>query len=342
MREALCTVVGQCYNSNAYSTESSSYAGFNYNNVYYTYRMQFITPAFVEPSSKINFRIKWYNEPDVAGGTDLSLRWALMTSDNQLSKYRNTKDEVADSTDRLATGRVEFFGITKDNMYTELSVETSALKPNTTYFLYFWGDGSTKKQQNYGTVDHSTEHTVTVSYVATYDVAFDANGIGTAPEAITVEKGAAIDLPSMSESGYSFFGWSEDPNAEDGIMGEYTPTASVTLYAVWKKLFVITFDNNGKGASVDPQTVVEGNSIQLPEATAKGYKFLGWAEIADATEGIVGEYTPTDSVVLYAIWKRKGSIVVVNGQRWYVSVPVNGKLMRCRLAVGTAEGLVYV
>ena len=45
----------------------------------------------------------------------------------------------------------------------------------------------------------------------------------------------AVILPSAVRAGYVFRGWSTDPNATEGMQGEYTPLADVTLYAVWGK-----------------------------------------------------------------------------------------------------------
>lgn len=168
-----CTVVGQQYNgtiNSAYSTTASSYAGFNYNNAYYLYRLKFTTPSFIGPSVGLTFNIMWGTRPNVNNvkASEFSLRWALLTSDNQLSSYANTKNEVTNNADRLAVGRVDFTGLTKDDVVTSLTVPTTELVPNTDYYLYFWGDGSTNKQQNFCTAAHSPNHSVVLEYTPFY------------------------------------------------------------------------------------------------------------------------------------------------------------------------------
>lgn len=162
-----CSIVGQCYNGSESATYGTStcYAGFNYDD-WYTYRLKFTTPAFTGKSVKLTFSIQW-RKPNVNGSTvaDFSLRWALMTTDNQISKYKDHKNEVADDTDRLATGRAEL-NVPADYSVASFTIETKQLAPNTTYILYMWGDGSTGKQQNYSRATPPSNHTVVLEYAA--------------------------------------------------------------------------------------------------------------------------------------------------------------------------------
>mgnify|MGYP003298201569 CR=1 FL=1 len=47
---------------------------------------------------------------------------------------------------------------------------------------------------------------------------------------------------------------------------------------------------------------VENNSISLPTATRTGYTFKGWAEDANASSGVTGNYYPEKDTTLHAIW----------------------------------------
>lgn len=44
----------------------------------------------------------------------------------------------------------------------------------------------------------------------------------------------SIILPTPTRSGYKFLGWSTDPNATAGTIGQYTPQGGETLYAIWR------------------------------------------------------------------------------------------------------------
>lgn len=72
-----------------------------------------------------------------------------------------------------------------------------------------------------------------LSGTLTYTITFDGNGTTVEPSTQIVSRGGSVMLPTPTRPGYSFMGWSEDANATSGIMGEYTPTASITLYAIW-------------------------------------------------------------------------------------------------------------
>lgn len=76
---------------------------------------------------------------------------------------------------------------------------------------------------------------VEVYYKLLHTVTYNANGIGTAPSAQKVTNGKSITLPTMSAPGYQFIGWSTSSTSTSGVTGTYTPTTSVTLYAIWKK-----------------------------------------------------------------------------------------------------------
>lgn len=47
-------------------------------------------------------------------------------------------------------------------------------------------------------------------------------------------KTESIELPMASKDGYSFLGWSTNQNADSGILGSFTPSSNITLYAIWK------------------------------------------------------------------------------------------------------------
>ena len=69
----------------------------------------------------------------------------------------------------------------------------------------------------------------------------------------------------------------------------------------------VTYDANGGTGSVDAQTVIAGNSINLSDGTGltapTDKEFAGWGLEATATEPeVTSPYTPTENVTLYAVW----------------------------------------
>ena len=69
----------------------------------------------------------------------------------------------------------------------------------------------------------------------------------------------------------------------------------------------VTYDANGGTGTLDAQTVIAGNSINLSDGTGltapEGKEFVGWGLEATATEPeVTSPYTPTENVTLYAVW----------------------------------------
>ena len=198
---------------------------------------------------------------------------------------------------------------------------------------------------------------------------------------------ASVTLPTPTQSGYIFKGWSTSSSATSGVTGSYTPSGNVTLYALWtRKTYTVTYNANGgtyapgtqtkthgtnltlsttkptrsnssagsytvtlnaNGGSVSPTSLsaarttsytfknwntasngsgtsyapgatystdanltlyAQWNSststaaVTLPTPTRSGYAFKGWATSKTASSGVIGSYTPTGNVTLYAIW----------------------------------------
>ncbi len=175
-----------------------------------------------------------------------------------------------------------------------------------------WNDGTT-------TYPAEAEYTVTKDVTFTgvwstkeYRVSFNLNGsAGTPPSATDYAYNTQIDLPgqgNMINSGYTFLGWATTSNATEVIVGKYTVTGPVTLYAIWKQSYDVTFslgDHAAQSATV-PSSHLGQNlnaKITLPEAPAaqNGYYFAGWFDgIYSHNPG--ESYTITGNVNFIAYW----------------------------------------
>lgn len=113
---------------------------------------------------------------------------------------------------------------------------------------------------------------------ATRTVTFNANG-GTC---------STTSLNSTATITYSLTGWwtAASSGTKRGTSGgSYTPSASETLYAQF---------SSSTGSY---------SSVTLPIATRSGYTFKGWNTNSSATTGTIGNYTPTGTYTMYAIWE---------------------------------------
>jgi uncharacterized repeat protein (TIGR02543 family) len=298
MATATGQIVGAAWSEGSwtYNMGGARYAGWS-GDTYYTTFIQFKTPAFTGQSTAV--QINFCSHAQGVGNT-ANLRWALCSSDANHGKYHGTASAVSDAY-QITSGTASFANNKTNDVMRTVTVGTTALKPNTTYYLALWssdktGMGLRAMNYSYGTAS------VTVTYLNTYTVTYHANGHGTAPAAQTVTQGGSLTLPTMTAGGYRFLGWATSSGATSGMTGNYIPTGNVTLYAVWIRVYTVTYHANGHGVSPGTATVDGGGSVTLPPMEADGYRFKGWAEDPGTQEGMLGSYTPTGDVTLYAIW----------------------------------------
>jgi uncharacterized repeat protein (TIGR02543 family) len=117
-----------------------------------------------------------------------------------------------------------------------------------------------------------------------------------------------VTLPLVTghtKDGFDFGGWSTS-NSGSSVGTSYTPTQSLTLYAVWTPgTFTVTYDGNGGTAASTSATIANGSAITLASATRTSYVFDGWfsASSGGSLIGLAGaSFTPTLSRTLFARW----------------------------------------
>lgn len=173
---------------------------------------------------------------------------------------------------------------------------------------------------------------LTETYGASYVVSFDANGGTGAPDAQTKYYTKRLTLPATepTRDGYTFMGWSieKDASAEYSACGAFDKNGNTTLYAVWKKAIVLTYDANGGSGAPSKVTAEYYNSeefvaieVSTVEPTRNGYTFLGWSMESDIeTAEYVGgdEILLIESNTLYAVWSVVQIALTVNpnGGSW--------------------------
>jgi hypothetical protein len=143
-----------------------------------------------------------------------------------------------------------------------------------------------------------------------YTVRFSANGgSGTPPQTRTVAAGSGLTLPDsggLHRDKRAFCGWSTNTSAGPyhGAGKMYTPAGSVTLYAGWVNVYVVTFSlNGGSGATPDSYRVLSGTVITLPRpGDRSGYMFGGWTDGHGETYQAGASYTVKSDAVISAEW----------------------------------------
>lgn len=155
-----------------------------------------------------------------------------------------------------------------------------------------------------------------------FEVAFDANGgvfrdgDKTSKLLKVGDKITATEIIAPTRGDTVFAGWSLSPDAEkpDSVLG--VADKAKTVYAVWKKMFKVTFDANGSAFPGEDavksmsKLVAEGETISvegigLPEsytADEVKYYFNGWAFAADAEASLATLGEAKGDTTLYAVW----------------------------------------
>ena len=109
--------------------------------------------------------------------------------------------------------------------------------------------GSVTNQSGYMNGTSSASQTITVPALAHHTVTFNANGGTGAPGNQTKWYGTVLTLSTTkpTRTNYEFLGWSTSPTGTTDYQpgGQYGADADVTLYAVWKLLYVPPKFTNG-------------------------------------------------------------------------------------------------
>lgn len=144
-------------------------------------------------------------------------------------------------------------------------------------------------------------------------ITYLANGAtGTVPTQSAKNESETFIVASdtgLTRTGYNFAGWSNGATTYDAGDTYTVAAANVTLTAQWTaQVYTVTYDGNsatsGSASRSSDSFTYGGSAIALPTAgtlVRTGYTFAGWSVIADGT-AISGNYTPTQSITLYAKW----------------------------------------
>lgn len=181
----------------------------------------------------------------------------------------------------------------------------------------------------------------------TYTVIYDANwsgaaGDGTVPADANnpYNHGSTVTVLGNSESldknGYIFLGWSTSSAATsaqytDG--SDFIITQNTTLYAVWEKLYILTYDLNDGGDTVDPANgnggaetdeLRAGDAISGAEnyvknstggttiPTRTNYTFGGWYLEPECTTPVGATLMGGGNRTIYAKWTADSYVLTYN------------------------------
>lgn len=111
--------------------------------------------------------------------------------------------------------------------------------------------------------------------------------------------------------------------------------ASISYNIPALRSYTISYNANGGTNTPSNQTKWFGENVVLSYSTPtrKNYKFVGWAISKADADNMIVSYSPGDiyvvdsDLILYAVWKRSGSVRVKIENEWKIAMPyvkVNG------------------
>jgi len=169
----------------------------------------------------------------------------------------------------------------------------------------------------FGDIDDLRQEAAEVNKIP-YKVAFNLNGgSGNTPSGVEVPRGSSITLPGDAgfyNLGFDFVCWNDkaDGGGTNYNAGtSFTPSASLTLYAMWEALEVNTrsikyIANEADSPSTVPETqyVAMGSTNDRPDNPVRnGYKFDGWYILGTDNLWLFNTTPVDENVVLSARWE---------------------------------------
>ena len=166
-----------------------------------------------------------------------------------------------------------------------------------------------------------------------FTISYDENTGNGVMEPVNVNQGDTLTVPDtlFTKLGYEFTSWN---TALDGSGTTYNagdtldPTTvsrllqgEITLFAQWKaNNYTVEFNaNQGEGVMANQNFTYDlADNLNLNKFTRKGYTFVGWNTIANATTGnltdgqSISNLVTNGSVTLYAKWKANNYTVEFN------------------------------
>lgn len=160
MKTLTATDLMQAYsvNSWAYTDWDAAYAGYANASLTTAALLRFSIPSFTGLSEALNVTLVCKQ----GVGSDVTLRWAICTSDANKSLYENTKAAVSDSY-QIASGTVTVSDMSTSTVTRTLTLATTKITGGKTYYLFLWGYNSTGLSI-WGVSTAYGDHSITLGY----------------------------------------------------------------------------------------------------------------------------------------------------------------------------------
>ena len=323
----------------------SLYIGYGLSNgspQYYEGIFQFHTPS-VEKSKVdyYSFGVNYSSLPNYSGNPlPKTMRWAITTTEADMSLYNNKVGEVTNDPYQVATGTCSVTEV-GTNFFEVSGVQ---LEPSTNYYIAIWGEGTSgsgnAKYTGYGTIGYLAEHTFNAYFKSEFYITYNANGHGTAPAQQIKQPGINLTLQpfiaQQTSSGYNVSfnanGGATTPSALTSTLthnqtywntnssgtgtnyaseGTYSLDENANLYAIWNTSngeITLPSAINRNDESINGYTIALYDKNALYSTLEAGrtieYSFNKWAKdsVSGTKYNAGAKYTPNGNTTMYATW----------------------------------------
>ena len=189
---ASCTYVSHVHAINGAwaAANGSAYTG-STGDSYYTTKITFETPTFSGITDNITFHLAMA-KVDAANTSDVTLRYAICSSDANKASYCNTYSAVSDA-NQLVTGTAKISGLKTTVDYYDISVNTSKLSSGKTYYLFLWASTS-KSNPTFLVIQPTAAVNHTISITVNKGLVYIDNGTSFEAYQVYIDNGSGWDL----------------------------------------------------------------------------------------------------------------------------------------------------
>ena len=324
MASATGSVLGTIWygGNTSYATNQVAYAGYD-GGTHRVTAIKLTTPAFSgDPTALV---LNMY--PYKGVGTDVTLRWAICTSDANYSKYCGTSSAVTDA-NQIASGTVDISSISSSvssSSKKTLTLSSTKLKASTTYYVMLWSAGTTGMGISAVNTYLSTETltmTASVTYTNTYKLTISQGtgstitvkrGSTTLSNGATVTYGDVLTISFSASTGYNL--GTHTVNGFTFTSGKtHTVTGAVSVVSTaTKKTYTLSI-SAGTGSSITVKkgsttlsngaTITHGDSLTITFAASTGYN-LGTHTVNGSTFTSGGMHTVAGAVSVVSTASKK-------------------------------------
>jgi len=196
--------------------------------------------------------------------------------------------------------------------------------------------------------DEAVTSDITLKAVWTklFTVSFDLDeGVGDIKEQTVTDGGKLEAVVNPTKDGFVFSGWVNKADGSTFNIETDVISADITLKALWKGLFTVTFDLNEGTGDIEDQTVIDGGKLEaVADPTRTKFVFSGWVNKADDKPFDIATDTVSSDITLKAVWKELFTFTFSTGEGSSVNPQevIDGETAVQPSSVPTREGYQFV